>query len=100
MGERGCDEEGEDEGRESPERPVKVGRGREVGGSVGRRKGVECVDTAKDDLDGASSIFRSNMEEEETNSFGINVKMVLIIVYVPEGRVASVRDVACSTDVQ
>lgn len=50
MGERGCDEEGEDEGRERPERPVKVGRGREVGGSVGRRQGVECVDTAKDDL--------------------------------------------------
>jgi hypothetical protein len=51
VGERGCDEEGEDEGRESPERPVKVGRGREVGGSVGRREGVECVDTAKDDLE-------------------------------------------------
>ena len=35
----GCDEEGEDEGRERPERPVKVGRGGEVGGGVGRREG-------------------------------------------------------------
>ena len=40
------------------------------------------------------------MEEEGTNSFGVNVKMVLIVVYVPEGRVASVIDVACSTDIQ
>jgi hypothetical protein len=51
VGERGCNEEGEDEGRERPERPVKVGRGGEVGRSVGRREGVECVDTAKDDLE-------------------------------------------------
>jgi hypothetical protein len=51
VGERGCDEEGEDKRRERPERPVKVGCGREVGGSVGRREGVECVDTAIDDLE-------------------------------------------------
>jgi hypothetical protein len=40
------------------------------------------------------------MEEEETDSVGVNVKVVLIIVYVPEGHVASVRDVACNRDVQ
>lgn len=51
MGERGCDEEGEDEGRECPEWPVEVGRGGEVGGSVGGREGIECVDTAKEDLE-------------------------------------------------
>jgi hypothetical protein len=51
VSERGCDEEGEDEGCERPERSVKVGCGREVGGGVGRREGVECVDTAKDDLE-------------------------------------------------
>jgi hypothetical protein len=51
MGKRGRDEEEEDERCERPERPVEVGRGREVGGSVGRREGVERVDTAKDDLE-------------------------------------------------
>ena len=51
MGERGCDEEGKNEGCERPERPVEVGQGREMGGSVGRREGVEGVDTAKDDLE-------------------------------------------------
>jgi hypothetical protein len=59
MGKRGRDEEEEDEGCERPERPVEVGRGREVGGSVGRREGVERVDTAKDDLScEATSIFK------------------------------------------
>lgn len=51
MGERGRDEEEEDKRCERPERPVEVGCGVEVGGSVGRREGVECVDTAKDDLE-------------------------------------------------
>ena len=51
MGERGCDEEGEYEGRERPEWPVKVGGGCEMGGSVGWREWIECVDTAKDDLE-------------------------------------------------
>lgn len=51
MGERGCDEEGEYECGERPERPVEVGRGREVGGGVGGREGIERVDTAKDDLE-------------------------------------------------
>jgi hypothetical protein len=40
------------------------------------------------------------MEEGKTNGFGVNVEMMLIVVYVPEGRVASVRDVAYSRDVQ
>jgi hypothetical protein len=51
VGKRGCDEEGEDKGCERPERPVEVGRGGEVGGSVGGREGIECVDTAKEDLE-------------------------------------------------
>jgi hypothetical protein len=50
VGERGCYEEGEDESGERPEWSVEVGRGREVGGSVGRREGIECVNTAEDDL--------------------------------------------------
>jgi hypothetical protein len=51
VGEGGRDEEGEDEGGQRPERSVEVGRGREVGGSVGGREGIECVDTAKEDLE-------------------------------------------------
>ena len=35
------------------------------------------------------------MREEETDRFGVDVEVVLIVIYVPEGRVASVRDVAC-----
>ena len=31
----------------------------------------------------------------KTDRFGVDVEVVLIVVYVPEGRVASVRDVAC-----
>ena len=48
--ERGGDEEGEDERGERPKRAVEVRRGREVRGGVGGRKGIERVDTAKDDL--------------------------------------------------
>jgi hypothetical protein len=40
------------------------------------------------------------MEEGKTNGFGVNVEMMLIVVYVPEGRVASVRDIACNKGVQ
>ena len=50
MGERGCDEKGEDESRERPERPVEVRRRRKVGGGVRRREGIECVDAAEEDL--------------------------------------------------
>jgi hypothetical protein len=32
---------------------------------------------------------------KKTDSFGVDVEMVLIVVNVPEGCVASVRDVAC-----
>jgi hypothetical protein len=48
--ERGCHEEGEDERSERPERPVKVGRGRQVGGGVRRREGVKGVHTAGKNL--------------------------------------------------
>jgi hypothetical protein len=41
-----------------------------------------------------------NFEEGKTNRFGFNVEMMLIVVCVPEGRVASVRDIACDRDVQ
>jgi hypothetical protein len=37
---------------------------------------------------------------EKTNGFGVHVEMMLIVVYIPERRVASVRDVACNRDVQ
>ena len=50
VGERGRDEQGEDERGERPERPVEVGRGREVGGRVCGREGVERVDAAKEYL--------------------------------------------------
>jgi len=50
VGERGRDEEGEDERGERPERPVEVGRGREVGGGVRGGEGVERVDAAEEDL--------------------------------------------------
>lgn len=50
MGEGGRDEEGKDEGGEGPERPVEVGRGREVGGRVCGREGVERVEAAKEYL--------------------------------------------------
>jgi hypothetical protein len=36
---------------------------------------------------------------KKTDSFGVNVEVVLIVVYVPEGCVACVRDVACNRDV-
>ena len=32
---------------------------------------------------------------ERTDGFGVDVEMVLIVIDVPEGCVASVRDVAC-----
>lgn len=50
MREGGRDEEGKDERGERPERPVEVGRGREVGGRVCGREGIERVDAAKDYL--------------------------------------------------
>ena len=50
MREGGRDEEGKDERCERPERPVEVGRGREVGGRVCGREGIERVDAAKDYL--------------------------------------------------
>lgn len=109
VGERGRDEQGEDERGERPERPVEVGRGREVGGRVCGREGVERVDAAKEYLVTQSDAVEIQFSEitqgrregdllgERTDGFGVNVEMVLIVVYVPEGRVASVRDVACST---
>lgn len=50
MREGGRDEEGKDERGERPERPVEVGRGREVGGRVCGREGIERVDAAKEYL--------------------------------------------------
>jgi hypothetical protein len=50
MREGGRDEEGKDERGERPERPVEVGRGREVGGRVCGREGVERVEAAKEYL--------------------------------------------------
>ena len=50
MGERGRDEEREYERCEGPERPIEVRRGREVGGSVRGRKGVERIGAAEEDL--------------------------------------------------
>ena len=50
VGERGRDEEREYERCECPERPVEVRRGREVGGSVRGRKGVERIGAAEEDL--------------------------------------------------
>jgi len=50
MREGGRDEEGKDERGERPERPVEVGRGREVGGRVRGREGIERVEAAKDYL--------------------------------------------------
>ncbi len=47
-----------------------------------------------------SGVTQGREERRKTNSFGVDVEMMLIVVYVPEGRVASVRDVACSRDVQ
>ena len=44
--EGGRDEEGKDERGERPERPVEVGRGRQVGGRVRGREGIERVDAA------------------------------------------------------
>ncbi|SRR6266851_6108565 len=105
VGERGRDEQGEDERGERPERPVEVGRGREVGGRVCGREGVERVDAAKEYLvtqwkfnsQKSSRVGERVIDWERTDGFGVNVEMVLIVVYVPEGRVAGVRDVACST---
>jgi len=74
--EGGRDEEGEDEGRERPEGPVEVGRGREVEGGVCWGEGIEGVDAAEED------------------SFCIDIEMVLVVVYIPEGRFAGIRDVA------
>jgi len=50
VGEGGRDEEGENEGGERPERPVEVGRGREVGSGVCWREWIEGVDAAEEDL--------------------------------------------------
>ena len=50
VGERGRDEEREYERCEGPERPIEVRRGREVGGSVRGRKGVERIGAAEEDL--------------------------------------------------
>ena len=50
VGKRGRDEEREYERCECPERPIEVRRGREVGGSVRGRKGVERIGAAEEDL--------------------------------------------------
>ena len=72
-----------------------------MGRRVRRRKGIEGVDATKEYLKwGIQCSPRVGQgrrgERERTNSFGVDVEMVLIVVYVPEGRVASVRDVSCS----
>ena len=96
MRERGRDEEGEDECCERPEWPIEVGRGREVSGRVCWREGIEGVDTTKEYLKRSEfSRGRERVDWEGTDSFGVDVEMVLIVVDVPEGCVASVRDVAC-----
>jgi hypothetical protein len=67
-----------------------------VGGSVGRREGVESVDAAKEDLQVVAVVRKKRTSSERkktTHCFGINVKVVLIIVYTPEGSIARVRDV-------
>ena len=56
MCERGRDEEGEDEGGERPEWPVEVRSGREVGGGVRGREGVERVEAAEEDLKGSDKL--------------------------------------------
>jgi hypothetical protein len=74
VGERGCHKEGEYERGESPERSVEVGSGRQVGGSVGRREGVESVDAAKEDLSSKkkkseNSVFRVRKKQKENALF-------------------------------
>jgi hypothetical protein len=99
--EGGRDEEGKDERGERPERPVEVGRGRQVGGRERGRDGIERVDAAGEYLVENFSLFLPGSTQSckcrgrKTDRFGVDVEVVLIVVYVPEGRVASVRDVAC-----
>jgi hypothetical protein len=103
VGERGCDEEHEDECGEHSERPIEVQRGCEVGGGVHGREGVEETMTKlqMEGISGQSNVALDVarmllMPPDALHKYDVPTWVLNVLHCSPICHVSISDDVACS----